>query len=202
MAIESPIYSIAAITTIAALIASLITAMVALVNMTLTKELKTSEFRQAWINDLREDLSVFFACAKTFVRVTEKQHEYSESNGEESVSKISSEKVRDMRYQIEKAYTKIVLRLNHKECDHKKLVRLLKVVITKQNETPTNESDRMKIMQAIDDAICHSRPLIKEEWDRVKSGEPGYKCFRKIVIGVITILGLIIAGLVVCGTFK
>jgi len=60
MSTELSIYSIIAIATVTA---SLIAALIAFVNLILTKELKTSEFRQAWINDLRKALSTFFACA-------------------------------------------------------------------------------------------------------------------------------------------
>ena len=56
MSSELPVFSIVAMATVTA---SLITAIISFVNLTLTKEQKISEFRQAWIDALREDLSIF-----------------------------------------------------------------------------------------------------------------------------------------------
>lgn len=44
---------------VATVVASLITGTIALVNLTLSKEQKVSEFRQPWIDGLRDDLSKF-----------------------------------------------------------------------------------------------------------------------------------------------
>ncbi|MGO3785906.1 MAG: hypothetical protein ACTJIB_12780 [Pseudoalteromonas prydzensis] len=65
MSTELPIYSIVAMATVTA---SLIAACIAFVNLTLTKELKNSEFRQAWINSLRDDLSIFFLLVQEHLR--------------------------------------------------------------------------------------------------------------------------------------
>jgi hypothetical protein len=199
MTTELPVYSIVAMATVTA---SLITATIAFVNLTLTKELKTSEFRQAWINDLREDLSVFFACARAFARATEEQHKYGESNSEENAFKISSEKVSDIRYQVAEVYSRIMLRLNHEELEHEELLRLMKVAISKQNEALANKSDSIETMKAIGVATDYSRPLIKKEWDRVKSGEPAYRHARNAAIAGISILCSAVICFVVYGVFK
>ncbi|HKE96605.1 MAG TPA: hypothetical protein VKB34_20010, partial [Povalibacter sp.] len=65
MATELPAQSIVAIATV---VASLIAGVFSFVNLTLNKEQKTSEFRQAWIDALRADLSAFFAAARAFAR--------------------------------------------------------------------------------------------------------------------------------------
>ena len=49
---------------IATVVAALITALIAYINLTLSKEQKTSEFRQAWIDGLRNDLAAFFSSAR------------------------------------------------------------------------------------------------------------------------------------------
>ena len=199
MATELPVYSIVAMATVTA---SLIAATIASVNLTLTKELKTSEFRQAWINDLREDLSVFFACARAFARATEEQHRFSETKASENAFKISAEKVSDIRYQVAEVYSRIMLRLNNEEVEHEELLRLMKVAISKQNEALATKSDSAETMKAIEAATDYSRPLIKKEWDRVKSGEPAYRHARNGAIICILILCLAVIFFVVNGAFK
>ena len=46
---------------------------------TLTKEQKTSEFRQAWIDALREDLARFLGAARAFARAVEVLHQFGQT---------------------------------------------------------------------------------------------------------------------------
>jgi hypothetical protein len=199
MSQELPIYSIVAMATVTA---SLIAATIAFVNLTLTKELKTSEFRQAWINSLREDLSIFFACARAFARATEEHHFFNKSESEENSFKISSDKVSDMRYQVAEVYSRITLKLNYKEPEHEELLRLMKVAIRKQNEALKIKSDSTETIKAIEVATKYSRPLIKTEWDRVKNGEPAYKNTRNGAIIGIILLCLAVIYFIIHGVFK
>lgn len=199
MSEELPIYSIVAMATVTA---SLIAATIAFVNLTLTKELKTSEFRQAWINSLREDLSAFFACARAFARATEEQHFFDKAESEKNSFKISSDRVSDMRYQIAEVYSRITLKLNYKEPEHEELLRLMKVAINKQNEALKSKSDSTETIKAIEIATKYSRPLIKTEWDRVKNGEPAYKNTRNgAIIGIIVLIIAVIC-FIAYGVFK
>jgi hypothetical protein len=199
MASEFPVYSIVAMATVSA---SLIAATIAFVNLTLTKELKTSEFRQAWINALREDLSVFFACARAFARATEEQHKFNGTQEKVNAFEISKEKVSDIRYQVAEVYSRITLRLNPEDSEHEELLRLMAVAISKQNEALSTKSNSQETMKAIVRATDYSRPLIKKEWNRVKSGEPAYRYARNGAVGGIIFLCLIVVCFVVFGTFK
>jgi hypothetical protein len=196
---ELPVFSIVAMATVTA---SLIAATISFVNLTLTKELKTSEFRQEWINDLRDELSVFFACARAFSRATEEQYYFGESSSEENVFKISTDKISEIRYQVGEAYSKIILQLNYKEQDHEELVRMMKIVISKQNEALSKKSDSTETIKAISIATDYSRTLIKKEWDRVKAGEPAYRNARNAAIAGIITLCLAIIVFIVYGAFK
>ena len=182
--------------------ASLIAATIAFVNLTLTKELKTSEFRQAWINSLREDLSIFFACSRAFARATEEQHTFDKSESEENSFKISSDKISDMRYQVAEVYYRVILKLNYKEPEHEELLRLMKVAIEKQNSALKNKSDSTETIKAIEIAIKYSRPLIKTEWDRVKEGEPAFKNTRNGAIIGIIVLCLAVICFIAYGVFS
>ena len=50
------------------IVAAAIAAAASLVAVTLSKEQKVSEFRQAWIDALRQDLASFFSSARAFAR--------------------------------------------------------------------------------------------------------------------------------------
>jgi hypothetical protein len=199
MSTELPIYSIVAMATVTA---SLIAACIAFVNLTLTKELKTSEFRQAWINSLRDDLSIFFACARAFARASEELHAYDKHPEEINAYKISPEKVSEMRYQVAEAYSRVTLKLNQNEENHEELLRLMKVAIQKQNEALQYKSNSVQVMEAIETATNYARPLIKKEWIRVKNGEPAFRFARIGAISLIAVLFLAVICFITFGVFK
>ena len=199
MSTELPVFSIVAMATITA---SLITTICSFVNLTLTKEQKISEFRQAWIDALREDLSIFFACARAFARATEEEFRFAENTENKNLFKISPEKVSEIRYQVAEVYSRITLRLNAEEHEHEELLRLLGVAIEKQNIAIKEKLDSSETMKAIRIATEYSRPLLKTEWDRVKKGEPAFRNAKNSAAGLIILLCAALASFVIYGSFK
>lgn len=118
------------LTAIATLVAALITAAVSFVSLTLTKEQKTSEFRQAWIDALREELASFLAAARAFARAVEILNTYGPDYKDKTALRISDEKVGDLRYQVAESLCKIQLRLNPNEPEHQELLRLLRRAVS------------------------------------------------------------------------
>jgi len=172
MPTELPVQSIAAIAT---LVAGLITAAVAFVNMTLTKELKTSEFRQAWIDGLREDLSRFLGAARAFARAVEEKNFL----GAESKDRtLSDAKIGELRYQAAETLSKIRLRLNPNEPEHQELLRLLQRAVEEQNAMIQRKSTLELTLAAIEIANDYARPVLKVEWERVKQGELAFRIAR------------------------
>lgn len=113
---DLPTQSIAAIAT---LVAALIAGALSFVNLTLTKELKTSEFRQAWIDSLREDLAKFFGSARAFARAVEVLHIFEPTYKDNAALLITDEKISELRYQAAETLCRIKLRLNPDEAEHK-----------------------------------------------------------------------------------
>lgn len=172
MATEVPVQSIAAIAT---LVAALITAAVSFVNMTLNKELKTSEFRQAWIDGLREDLSRFLGAARAFARAVEERNVL----GVESKDRTFSDaRIGDLRYQAAETLSKIRLRLNPSEPEHQELLRLLQRAVEEQNAMIQSRSSPESTLAAIEVASDYARPVLKVEWERVKQGELAFRIAR------------------------
>lgn len=199
MASEFPVQSIAAIAT---LTASLIAAVISFVNLTLTKELKISEFRQKWIDSLREDLSIFFGCARTFARATEEKHVFGSDYAEKSLFKINEEKISETRYQVSEAYSRIRLRLNLNEEEHKELLRLLKLAIEKQNDALKNSSTAEQTIKAIETANEFAAYVLKNEWNVVKQGELPFRIARNWAAPFVFIASISLVIFIWYGTFK
>jgi hypothetical protein len=192
---ELPAQSIIAIAT---LVASLITAAVSFVNLTLTKELKTSEFRQTWIDGLRQDLAQFFGAARAFARAVEEL----KAHGANGPLRIREEKVSDLRYQAAETFSKIRLRLNSKETEHEELLRLLKRAIDEQNEMLAQATSTEKTLKAIDLANEYARSVLKKEWERVKRGELAFRIARNWLAPIIFVLSIAFVIFVWTGAFK
>src|SRR5688500_13734282 len=104
---DLPAQSIVAIATI---VAALITAALSYVNLTLTKEQKTSEFRQAWIEGLREDLAAFFAAARAFARACEARHLLGADYKDRVLFPISDQQIGELRHKGAETFYRIKLR--------------------------------------------------------------------------------------------
>ena len=123
MATSLPAQSLVAIAT---LVAALIAGAIAFVNLTLTKEMKTSEFRQAWIDGLRDELAAFFGASRAFARATEGMQLFDLNQVPQIALPFTAEKISDLRYQAAETFSKVKLRLNPDEAEHNELLRLMK----------------------------------------------------------------------------
>jgi hypothetical protein len=178
------------IVAIATLLAALIASAISFVNLTLTKELKTSEFRQRWIDGLREELAAFFGAARSFARAVEVKHLFGQDYDEKLLLLMTAEKISELRYQAAETFSKIKLRLNPDEAEHIELLRLLKRSIDEQNEMLANKSDATDTLLAIEIANEYARPVLKREWQRVKEGELAFRVARNWVAPAIVVVSL------------
>lgn len=178
MAQPLPTESIAAIATI---IAALIAAAISFVNLTLTKEQKTSEFRQAWIDALRQDLATFFATARAFARANQElQHFGVGAQGGAPLS-FTEQSISDLRYQIAETRYRIQLRLNPKETEHIELLRLMQAAIDKQQNAVASPNSTDVVLEAVERAAEFAPQILKSEWERVKKGELAFRVARNWV---------------------
>ena len=192
MTTELPAQSIIAIATV---VAALITGAISFVNLTLTKEQKTSEFRQAWIDGLRDDLASFFAAARVFARAFEKAIQDKDMTAFDL-------KESGLRYDAAEKLSKIKLRLNANEQEHQELLRLINRAITEQDEMIAENTDSSLTMKAIDIATEYARPVLKTEWERVKKGELAFRIARNWVAPFVVLVSIGFVIFVWNGTFK
>jgi len=172
------------------ILAALIAGAVSLVTITLSKEQKVSEFRQAWIDALRADLASFLSSARAFARAMEARRIHGVESRDPAKQLFTLEKVGDIRSTAAESFYRIKLRLNPEEADHKELLRLLAQAIADQNAILQSEGAAQRdVLAAVDRAADFAGPVLKAEWKRVKEGERPYRAIRVSAI-IVVILAL------------
>ena len=165
---------------IGAISAAIIASFFSFLGLIIAKEQKTSEFRQAWIDSLRNEISQLIASANAI-------HVAMTSQRLESVTSAWNV-VRDDFVAINEAAARIRLRLNPNE-------ELSKAVLAKIEEiegllAPRKLPDYTELNQKEKELVSQASALLKEEWRRVKKGEP---TFRVAKWGVVVAMLLLVA---------
>ena len=147
-------------TTLAAIIAGTI----AFLSAILSKEQKTSEFRQSWIDSLRNDLADFVG--ETAVLVA-----YGIDKGQLGADLTA---FLDAHYdgvcKAAAAYHRILLRLNPVE--HKELLGSLRIAYLLY--AGEGELTTVAVEQVLEKVVANGQVVLKTEWKRVKRGEAAY----------------------------
>ncbi len=174
-----------------AVLAAVIAALISLVGLLISKDQKTTEFRQAWIDKLREDVSEMFSAyftIKYFINANIKNEEDAKS-----FAKDFTIKFRDEITCIEKSYKSIILRLNPSE--HKHIIdklNLLQRMLNYETFYYVNKSNELRALES--EIVGIFQKELKKEWKRVKSGGPFFKITKWVLI-------IIIAGVLVIASF-
>jgi hypothetical protein len=186
---------------IATVVAALITAMISFVNLTLSKEQKTSEFRQAWIDGLREELATFFSSARALCRTMQEARSPNINDEDVKGFRFSNEQVGKMRIDGADALYRIKLRLNKNETEHNELLRLLNAAIEIQNRINIEKgADYSDALKAIENASSYSQEILKNEWERVKTGEKSFQIAKNTVMPAIMVVAIIFIGVLLFNT--
>jgi len=175
--------------------ASIVGGFFSLVSLVSSKEQKVSEFRQEWINRLREDLSVFFSSARALCRTMQETRSPNTADDDIQDFKFGKEKIGHMRLAGAEALYRVKLRLNKNEPNHKELQHLLETSIEIQNRINIDKGrDYTEALDAIERGSDYSQDILKSEWERVKNGEPTYRRFKIFSITVL-LIGLVVFSL-------
>lgn len=170
----------ALIAAFATLFAAGVTATVSLVVSILSKEQKTSEMRQQWIDALRDDISELISELMILRVIGEhadvstplKMHEYIEKR-QPNLLKVGM------------LLSRIELRLT--PADHQPLIRLLHDVsrkVSPSNKGPEHDEIAGEGLRAVSDECGR---VLRQEWARVQRGEPAFvsiKRFAKAIVGL------------------
>lgn len=159
--------------------AAIISGSIAFLNLLTTKEQAVSEFRQRWIDSLREELSQFLSAANSISVHTQIALEREAKEG--------ANLVRDMEPlhpHIEicyTMYTRIVLRLNPEE--HRSIRKQIDMVEASLSH-PEIIGDPEVFEPIYEKLASEAQTLLKSEWNRVKKGEITYRAIKVISGGV------------------
>ena len=141
---------------------AIIAGTVTLVVTILSKEQKTSEFRQAWIDSLRSDVAELAGRMETVVDMAESVAEDEDDDGSDFFNNTSQEMIK-----IQTCVVRIRLRLNPSEHEH--ILDPLKRLV--DSDLDQSWSDMVSDLELV---VSGSQVLLKSEWERVKKGEPAY----------------------------
>lgn len=173
MDIPAPAYA-----TIGAISAATIAGGISFLIAVLSKDQKTSEFRQAWIDGLRNEvaelISLFLVITDT-IRVMDREGKTLEQIGEH----LSQKDEHFCKWEMSDA--KIKLRLNPRE-HHKLLAALL---VLRKFPKSGKLLDSGAADAVVEEVIKESQTVLKCEWKRVKRGEPVFVATKAISLTVI-----------------
>jgi hypothetical protein len=168
------------ISPVAVIAAACIAGFIALIGMMISKENKTTEFRQAWIDGQRSDLAQLLALANS-IRAAP-----------------SSKKAHELIERYEIALNMIALRENPRvKTDRRKRERWGEIVSLGEELRRLCTAGPRYVGKAVAlrrTMISLAKIELKNEWERVKEGEPTFVTVRQ-VIAVLAGTGALIVGL-------
>jgi len=162
---------------IGVLVAAVIAAVTSLVVSILSKDQKTSEFRQSWIDALREDAANLAGHWSTMIATLE-----AKKAAKEDVKAFLDSRHDDV-VNVEVRIARMRLRLNPKE--HALLISHLHHLRDGKMES------RKDMDQAMETIVVEVQKVLRYEWKRVKRGELSFRFLKWF--SLIAILGGICA---------
>lgn len=168
--------------------AALIAALISFINLISTKELKVSEFRQKWIDDLRDEIAIYVQKMERIQFYSSKSKKMLTSGV--PLNPVQTKDVERMRLkafellsEAKASHVKIHLRINKEEEDKKAKDINDKFLDALANTyiTPV-ELDASEYVADLNEVVEKASTLLKMEWRRVKAGESDYIRSKKIAI--------------------
>jgi hypothetical protein len=178
--------------------AALVAGGIARASLIASKETKISEFRQAWINALRDDLAALFSNVRTLARAIQESRAHEPGTPKEF--NIEPSKITVVRHGASETYHRIRLRLNGNQPDHKELLRLLSAMMgAQQSYMIDKEGDVGEPIGAVEKAASYAEGVLKTEWETVKYGERAYRdsvrATKYTLIGSFAVLAVLVVGI-------
>tara|TARA_R110002126_G_C10464877_1_gene500614 strand:+ start:201 stop:788 length:588 start_codon:yes stop_codon:yes gene_type:complete len=176
------VFPMQAIIPIGVILAAFIGGFFTLISLIISKEQKTSEFRQEWIDDLRQEISDHIAA----LTMLSAMRQYQTVSDEDFLKSVSEEQQR-----VTTTFTAIKLRINPSESNNN-LKQLNNNFLTKLEYCRSlyNDSDWEGARRCCNELTDAAVPMLKAEWERVKQGENTYILTKRIAIGI-TVLALL-----------
>lgn len=153
---------------VGAVVVALIAGLVSLVVAILAKDQKTSEFRQAWIDALRNDVSELVGHLQAILDIAVDLAV--DEDDENAANRLYHEKHAEfMRMEVH--IVRIKLRLNPDE--HQGVLRILDKI-----HSDEGSDDPKEMVAQLKKLVDEVQPILKGEWVRVKKGELSYRLLK------------------------
>lgn len=180
------------------IIAATIAGFIAFIGMIITKESKVSEFRQAWINDFREEVSFLIEAYKKWAYTNKNYQTHlsispiylvdsESSKSHREKSKWYDQVLLESKGEIERYRGRIKLRLNsdsyRRSDEEKELDELLEEII---------KTTKLSLVEDLCDKVyLNSSLILSTEWKVVKKGEVSYVKAKKFLLWLAISIGII-----------
>lgn len=161
------------------IVAALIAGGVALLGLIISKEQEVSEFRQQWIDALREDIAAVIAHSHGI---------HGSSIAQRAPQQSLWDTVRDDATGIRQASARIRLRLNPNEKNkNEKAANEAVLEALKEYESifASPAPDFFKLAGISDKLLSAAQIVLKENWERVRSGELVYRITRWVALFIV-----------------
>lgn len=172
-----------------AVVAATLAGVFSFVSLINQKEGKISEFRQNWIDAIRNDISKLLGSIESMSTAWQRiEYQERESrNNFENKEWIDTyhELVKDEVEVFGESYHRILMRLNKTE--HLELIdelRQARIYIS----NPKVMFDKNELRRHVDRIVNKSQDILKEEWEVVKAGEKPYKRTKFATLVIVAIL--------------
>ena len=166
--------------TIGAVGAAIIAGLVSLLGLIIGKEQKISEFRQAWIDELRKLIGSYLVHINAVSDSIRLRKAGEEIKASDLVANYKS---------LNEASNGIILRVNDSEPTTKRLIDAMKSFEKLAEKSDELTPDNIKVSET--EFIAASKALLKFEWQRVKKGETAF-VVTKYVVGLVIVLLVVI----------
>lgn len=159
------------------ILAAFISSAAAILGLIISKESKISEFRQKWIDDLRNELADVIAQAAALGTIPYRTYDSNDSK--------SSEIIRIL-IPLNVANAKVKMRLNKNEPASMKLIDSIDLLEAKINKNNTTDWDEIKTIGS--EILKYSNIILKLEWERVKRGEDTFVCVKNLAFSIFVLI--------------
>lgn len=169
------------------IIAAVIAGFVAFFSLIISKEQTVSDFRQQWIDELRKDIAAVASCVSSIhgTSITQRKED------EELWDQVNTDFMR-----LKEVIVRIRLRLNPHE-NRKKEGPATKSVLGTLTELESIFGSAKPQFHRLDalvtTLVTNTNMILKENWQRVRSGEPIYQVTKWVTLGLT--VALVIASL-------
>jgi hypothetical protein len=139
----------------------------------IAREVKISEFRQVWINELRTDIATYISKAENWIDA------YISFNAEENQEKKQSmaKALDKIKYSCLQVLRRIEMRFKPDDKNGNALIEILRDLLD-PSKTSITAAYKYNWMSLANSATAQARALLKEEWEVTKN--PIRKFFRSL----------------------